>query len=151
MSMSENYAGSTILVPLKGNSTDEEVLRWACAIARKSRRMIYAVNVVVVKQELALETELPDEVASGEKVLEAAATIAEEYGVELETGILQARSAGVAVVEEAIAREASLIIMAVTYRNRKGEFNMGKTVPYVLKNAPCRLWMFREELQKDQV
>jgi hypothetical protein len=36
--------------------------------------------------------------------------------------------------------------MAVTYRNRKGEFNMGRTVPYVLKNAPCRVWLFREEL-----
>jgi len=137
-------------VPLKGNSSDEEVMRWACAFARKGRKTIYAVNVVVVKQELALETELPEEVARGEKVLEAASEIAEEYGVEVETGILQARSGGVAIVEEAIARSSSLIIMAVTYRNRKGEFNMGKTVPYVLKNAPCRMWLFREELQKDQ-
>lgn len=137
-------------MPLKGNSTDDEVMRWACAFARKGRKTVYAVNVVVVKQELALETELPDEVANGEKVLEAANAIAEEYGVEMETGILQARSAGVAIVEEAIVRSAKLIIMAVTYRNRKGEFNMGKTVPYVLKNAPCRIWMFREEQQKDQ-
>ena len=148
--MSEKYKGATVLVPLKGNSTDEDVMRWACSVAKKTRGSIYAVNVVVVKQELALETELPEEVANGEKVLEAASEIAQEYGVELETGILQARSAGVAIVEEAIVRSASLIIMAVTYRNRKGEFNMGRTVPYVLKNAPCRIWMYREELQKDQ-
>ena len=149
MSMHDNNNGSTILVPLKGNSADEEVMRWACAIARKSRKTIYAVNVVVVKQELALETELPEEVANGEKVLETATEIAQEFGIEIETGILQARSAGVAIVEEAIVRSAALIIMAVNYRNRKGDFNMGKTVPYVLKNAPCRIWVYREELQKD--
>jgi nucleotide-binding universal stress UspA family protein len=149
--MHDNNNGGTILVPLKGNSADAEVMRWACAFARKGRKTIYAINVVVVKQELALETELPEEVANGEKVLEAATEIAQEYGVEIETGILQARSAGVAIVEEAIVRSASLIIMAVNYRNRKGDFNMGKTVPYVLKNAPCRIWVYREELQKEQV
>jgi nucleotide-binding universal stress UspA family protein len=149
MSTNDNINAGTILVPLKGNSADAEVMRWACSIARKSRKAIYAVNVVVVKQELALETELPEEVANGEKVLEAANEIAQEYGVEIETGILQARSAGVAIVEEAIVRSANLIIMAVSYRNRKGDFNMGKTVPYVLKNAPGRIWVYRGELQKE--
>ncbi len=148
--MSEKYKGTTILVPLKGNSSDEEVMRWASQIAKKNRATIYAVFVVVVKQELALETELPDEVAHGEQVLETASQIAQEIGVDVETGILQARSAGVAIVEEAIVRSAPLIIMAVTYRNRKGEFNMGRTVPYVLKNAPSRVWIFREALQKVQ-
>jgi nucleotide-binding universal stress UspA family protein len=144
--MTEKYKGATILVPLKGNSSDEEVIRQAAQIAKRNRATIYAVNVVVVKQELALETELPEEVALGEKVLEDASRITQEIGVEIETGILQARSAGVAIVEEAIVRSAALIMMAVTYRNRKGEFNMGRTVPYVLKNAPCRVWLFREEL-----
>ncbi len=148
--MSEKYKGTTILVPIKGNSSDEEVMRWASQIAKKNLATIYAVFVVVVKQELALETELPDEVAHGEQVLETASQIAQEIGVDVETGILQARSAGVAIVEEAIVRSAPLIIMAVTYRNRKGEFNMGRTVPYVLKNAPGRVWMFREALQKVQ-
>lgn len=147
--MSEKYKGATILVPLKGNSSDEEVMRWASMIAKKHRSTIYAVYVVVVKQELALETELPDEVTHGEQVLGEASRIAQEIGVEVETGILQARAAGVAIVEEAISREAPLIIMAVTYRKRNGEFNMGKTVPYVLKNAPSRVWIFRESLQKD--
>src|SRR5438067_81464 len=106
--MSEKYKGSTILVPLKGNSTDEEVMRWASQIAKKNRGTIYGVYVVVVRQELALETELPDEVAHGEQVLEQASRIAQEIGVEVETGILQARSAGVAIVEEAIVRSAPL-------------------------------------------
>ena len=103
--MSERYKGGTILVPLKGNPTDEEVMRQAALIAKRNRAIIYAVSVVVVRQELALESELPEEVAHSEHVLQEAGKIAQEYGVEMETGILQARSAGVAIVEEAIERD----------------------------------------------
>ncbi len=34
--------------------------------------------------------------------------------------------------------------MGVTYRKRFGEFYLGQTTPYVLKNAPCRVWVARE-------
>jgi nucleotide-binding universal stress UspA family protein len=148
--MSENYKGGTILVPLKGNSSDRDVMKHAALLAKKSHSLLYAVHVVVVPQEFALESEQPDEVAHGEQVLEEAAKIAQEYSIEFESGILQARQAGVAIVEEAIERSASLIMMAVTFRDRRGEFNMGKTVPYVLRNAPSRVWIYREELQKLQ-
>ncbi len=146
--MSELYKGGTILIPLKGRPTDQEVLRQAALLAKRNHALLYVVFVVVVRQELALESEMPEEVAHGEQVLEEATKIAQEYGVEIETGILQARQAGVAIVEEAIERGVSLVMMAVTYRDRRGEFNMGKTVPYVLKNAPCRVWIYRQELQK---
>ncbi len=140
----------TILVPLNGVSleTDEDVVRQAALVAKRNRALLYIIHVVVVKQELPLESELPAEVAQAEKVLAQAEKIAHEYGVEVETGILQARSAGVAIVEEATERQADLLLMAVTYRSRLGEFNMGQTVPYILKNAPCRVWMFRDELSK---
>lgn len=145
--MSDVYKGGTILVPLRGTSTDEDVIRLAAAIAKKYRSTIYAIHVVEVRQELALDTEMPQEITRAEEILTQATKHIQEYGVDIETGILQARSAGVAIVEEAIARNASLIMLAITYRNRRGEFNMGQTVPYVLKNAPCRVWAFRDELK----
>ena len=148
--MNEVYKGGTVLVPLKGQPSDRDVVKQAALLAKKYHATLYLINVVVVRQELALETPLPDEVAQAEQVLENASRIVQEYGVEMETGILQARSAGVAIVEEAVARAARLIIMAVTYRSRRGEFNMGRTVPYILKNAPCRVWMFRDELPKNE-
>ena len=139
-----------MLVPLKGQSSDADVVKQAALISKKYHASLYLISVVVVKQELALETPQPEEVAHAEQVLENAARIVQEYGIELETGILQARSAGLAIVEEAVARDARLIMMAVTYRSRRGEFNMGRTVPYILKNAPCRVWMFRDELPKTE-
>lgn len=137
-----------VLVPLRGISADTEVIRQAVLAAKRYKALVYAVHVIVVKQQLPLESELPDEVTEGEKILSEAVKIAHEFGVRIETSILQARSAGVAIVEEAAERQADMIMMAVRYRSRLGEFNMGKTVPYVLKNAHCSVWIYREQLSK---
>ncbi len=148
MSERGHHQVNTILVPLRGTLADEDVVRQAALVAKRNKALLYAVHVLVVKQELPLEADLPEELAHAEKVLAEAEKIAREYGIEVETGILQARSAGVAIVEEAMERKADMIMMGVTYRSRLGEFNMGRTVPYILKNAPCRVWIYRDELNR---
>jgi nucleotide-binding universal stress UspA family protein len=144
----KNYMGGTILVPVKGVPADYEVVRKAALNCKRNKTLLYLVHVVVVKQELPLEAEMDKEIARGEQVLEEAKKQACEYGIPIETGILQARSAGVAIVEEANERQAEVVMMAVTYRNRLGEFCMGKTVPYVLKNAACDVWTYRANLEQ---
>ena len=69
--------------------------------------------------------------------------VADEFGIELETEILQARDVGTAIVDEALEREVDLIVMGIGYKRKFGEFDMGHTAPYVLKNAPCRVWLAR--------
>jgi hypothetical protein len=49
-------------------------------------------------------------------------------------------------VEEAIEAGADLILLGVPYRRKFGEFDLGKTVPYVLKHAPCEVWICREPI-----
>ena len=68
---------------------------------------------------------------------------ADEFGIELETEILQARDVGTAIVDEALEREVDLVVMGIGYKRKFGEFDMGHTAPYVLKNAPCRVWLAR--------
>lgn len=138
---------STVLVPIKGRPADDEVVRQAALLAKRNKATLAVIYVIVVKQELALDAALPEEMDKGEAVLSRAIQVANEYGVAADSSILQARFAGVAIVEEAIERNADLIMMTVSYRDRFGEFNMGRTIPYVLKHAPCRVWMFREELK----
>ncbi|NWJ47443.1 MAG: universal stress protein [Chloroflexi bacterium] len=145
-----NLIDGTILVPLCGKVSETEVLRQAALAAKRNKAKLYVVHVIVVKQQLPLESEMPKEVIVGEKVLADAERIAHEHGVRIETGMLQARSAGVAIVEEATDRQADLIMMAVNFRTRLGEFNMGKTVPYVLKNAQCPVWIYRDSLNRIQ-
>jgi hypothetical protein len=33
--------------------------------------------------------------------------------------------------------------MGIGYKRKFGEFDLGHTAPYVLKNAPCRVWVAR--------
>jgi nucleotide-binding universal stress UspA family protein len=69
--------------------------------------------------------------------------VAEDFGVDLETEILQARDVGTAIVDEALERDVDLIVMGIEYKRKFGEFDLGNTAPYVLKNAPCRVWLAR--------
>ena len=65
----------------------------------------------------------------------------------LEPVLVQARDVGAAIVDEAVERGADLLIVGLPYRKRfGGDFAIGRTVPYVLKNAPCAVWVVREPM-----
>ena len=54
---------------------------------------------------------------------------------------------GAALVDEATEREADLLVVGLPYRKRfGGEFAIGRTIPYVLKHAPCEVWVVREPI-----
>ena len=142
-----------ILVPVKGDPIDDEALQLACALAGggrdggrgRARVTVEIIYVIEVPRALPLDADLPDEVLHGEEALshaeQFAATLAPE--VIVETEVLQARTVGTAIVDEATERRADLIVMAARHRRRLGEFNMGLTLPYVLKNAQCRVLVAR--------
>ena len=134
---------SRILVPVNGNTTDDESVSLACEIARRGKAAVYAIYVIEVKRTLPLDVDLPPEAAKGDGVLGRAERVADEFGIELETEILQARDVGTAIVDEALEREVDLIVMGIGYKRKFGEFDLGRTAPYVLKNAPCRVWLAR--------
>jgi nucleotide-binding universal stress UspA family protein len=133
-----------ILVPVNGGDVDEEMVRLAAATAKRTGAQLIIVYVIVVKRTLPLDVTLEDEVTKAEQVVERAEKVASTFDVEFTSEILQARSTGPAIVDEAVERSADLIVMGITYRKRFGEFYLGQTTPYVLKNAPCRVWVARE-------
>ena len=132
-----------ILVPVNGSSTDNEAVALACEVARRGKAAVFAIYVIEVKRTLPLDVDLPPEAAKGDTVLAGAERVADEFGVDLETEILQARDVGTAIVDEALERDVDLIVMGIGYKRKFGEFDMGHTAPYVLKNAPCRVWLAR--------
>jgi nucleotide-binding universal stress UspA family protein len=133
-----------VLVPVNGSELDEEMVRFAAVTAERVGAQLIVVYVIVVRRNLPLDVELEDEVQKGEAVLDRAEKAAAAFKVELSTELLQARATGPAIVDEATERDVDLIVMGVTYRKRFGEFYLGQTTPYVLKNAPCRVWVARE-------
>src|SRR5438309_1683014 len=81
-----------------------------------------------------------------DRVLDPFEQIAAETDKPNETESLQARDIGTAIVEEAVEAKADLILLGMPYRRKFGEFDLGRTIPYVLKNAPCEVWLCREPI-----
>ncbi|TMD80091.1 MAG: universal stress protein [Chloroflexi bacterium] len=93
---------------------------------------------------LPLGAVMDEVVERGEKILDEVEQLATEAQLNVETELVQARDTGPALVDEAVEWGAELLVMGLPYKRRFGEFNLGKTVPYVLKNANCRVLLFRE-------
>src|SRR3972149_4967065 len=83
------------------------------------------------------------EAAKGEAVLDQAERAAEEMDYEAEGEILQAREASHAIVDEAIERGVDAIVLGIEYKKPLGEFQLDHTAQYILKHAPCEVWLYR--------
>ena len=136
-----------ILVPVVGTEADERAMELADRLlAKKNKGEVCAVHVISVERALPLDAEIESEIRKAEDILSHAESIAGEQGCKIETDLLQAREAGPAIVDEAIEREADLILIDITYKERFGEFSLGDVVPYVLKNAPCRVIVYHQPI-----
>ena len=133
-----------ILVPVIGTEADDEAIRLACRLARKDKGKICAVYVITLSRVLPIEAEIQPEIRQAEQILEHAETVAEDEDYEIETDLLQAREAGPTIVDEAVEREADLIVMGIEYKRRFGQFSLGSVIPHVLKNAPCRVILYHQ-------
>src|SRR5713101_7333206 len=133
-----------VLVAVGGQEIDAETVRLACRMTDTHGGKIYGVHIIEVNRSLPLGAVLDEVVERGEKILDEVEQLATEAQLNVETELVQARDTGPALVDEAVEWGAELLVMGLPYKRRFGEFNLGKTVPYVLKNANCRVLLFRE-------
>jgi nucleotide-binding universal stress UspA family protein len=130
---------------LTGEQVDDLVIDFGCKLVRADRSQLVGLYVVEVDWRHGLDDALGEQREAGSRVLDRAEVMAERAGARLETQLLQARDVGAALVDEAVALEADAIIMGLPYKVRfGGDFAMGETIPYVFKNAPCRVIVVRE-------
>jgi APA family basic amino acid/polyamine antiporter len=129
-----------ILVPMKLGDVGEEMLATAIALAKEREAQVEAINVVRVPRRFPLEGSLPEDVAArvDEALLEAR-LLGEDNGVEVRTAVVLARSIGHAIVDEARARNADLIVMGSSPRWRRQSRFFSPTVDFVLRRAPCEV------------
>lgn len=136
---------SRILVPVKGIPIDDTAIRLACQIAKGTKAQILAIHVIEVERHLPLDVEDEARMNRADTVLAHAEHIAKSLRSSLETEVLQARSAGAALMNEAATRGVDLIVMGIPYRHMVGgDFRLGTTTQYILKNATCPVWLCRE-------
>jgi nucleotide-binding universal stress UspA family protein len=136
-----------ILVPVVGTEADNEAMKLACRLAKKSNGKIWAVYVITLRRSLPLDAEVEPEIKKAEDILNNIEIVAEEADYEAETDVLQAREVGPAIIDEAVEREINLILLGIQYKKRFGQFSLGSVVPYVLKNAPCPVILFHETIK----
>jgi len=136
-----------ILVPVVGSEADERAIELADRLlAKKDKGKIYIVHVISIERALPIDAEIESEIGKAEDILKHIENIAEEKGYKIETDLLQAREAGLAIVNEAVEREIDLILMGIIYKTRFGEFSLGDVAPYILKNAPCHVILYHQNV-----
>jgi len=127
-----------ILVPVKPGRASEEAIDLACRLAADRGASIAALSVIVVPLDQPLDTRLEQEERLADEALDAAAAIAELYGVKFNERVVRARHAGRAVVDEAARRQSEIIVMGAP-RGSRGRGVFSDTVDFVLKHAPSRV------------
>jgi nucleotide-binding universal stress UspA family protein len=132
-----------LIVPVNGSAADQDAIELACLAARRMKAHVQAIFVIKVKRSLPLDADVSEEIERGEEVLDRAEKLALSMEIELETSLLQARDIGAAIVDEASQAAAEVIVLGLPYRKRFGEFEIGDAATYVLRNAPCRVWVAR--------
>jgi nucleotide-binding universal stress UspA family protein len=111
---------------------------------------VIGVHVVEIDWTLPLDADIAGNSEAAQRVLDEAEAVAEAAKARLEPVLLQARDVGAALVDEASERDADLLVVGLPFRKRfGGEFAVGRTIPYVLKNAPCAVWVVREPIPEE--
>ncbi len=138
------------MIALNGADSDARIVKLVAELARLSKAEIIAVHVVEIDWTLPLDADVAGASEVAQRVLDIAEAVAEDHKLKFEPVLLQARDIGAALVDEAVEREADLLVVGLPYRKRfGGDFAIGKTIPYVLKNAPCAVWVVRDPMPEE--
>jgi nucleotide-binding universal stress UspA family protein len=152
MAMSDAQAPAfrRAVVALNGGPSDTRIVKLTALHARAAKAEIIAVHVVEIDWTLPLDADIAGRSEEVQRVLDIGESVAEDFKVQLEPVLLQARDVGAAIVDEATERGADLLVVGLPYRKRfGGEFAIGRTIPYILQNAPCAVWVVRDPITEE--
>lgn len=138
----------TIVVAVNSAPASLEALALACTAAKQRKSKIYGVHVIEVARSLPLNAELEADARKAEQVLRKAEQAAAAMGSTITGELLQARDAGQAIVDEALDKEADVIVLGVPAGSKVGESRLGRTASFVLKHAACDVWLVRQGTSK---
>ncbi|CAN5640510.1 hypothetical protein BH20CHL7_BH20CHL7_10210 [soil metagenome] len=140
------------VIALSGGPSDARIVRLVSGQAARGKAEVIAVHVVEIDWTLPLDADIAGRSEEVQRILDTAEAIAEQSKVTLDPVLLQARDVGAAIVDEATERDADLLVVGLPYRKRfGGEFAIGRTIPYILQNAPCTVWIVREPMPEESL
>ena len=130
----------TIVVPVVRSATSEEALVAAARLAADRRSRVAIIHVLEIPMDMPLTASMPMAEREANALLDDARALVESYGVRATTRLARARSAGEAIVNSAVQRNAELIVVGAARRGigRRAPV-FGRTVRHILKHSPCRV------------
>ncbi len=137
-------AAGDIAVILGGEQLDTNLVYLGCQMAKGAKRKVHLVHVIEVPRALPLKAVLSQESERAEQMLNTAKNIAERVGCDAVSEVVQARDAGPAIVDEATDHHCGLLLIGLVRHGSKTQADLGKTISYVLANAPCRVWLVQD-------
>lgn len=145
------FQHTRILVPLLGKpEVDDPALKVAALLlAGRQEGEVSLLHVIEVPFERNLDAEDEKAVATADSVLSRSEGILAESGIRTRTSTVQARAAGPAIVDDANELGSDLIVMGLRYKKRfGGQWDAGRTVPYVMRNSTAPVWCLRAETKE---
>lgn len=140
------------ILALAGGTCDDRIVRLSADLAKSTQAELIGVHVVEIGWSMPLDADVAARSEEAQQILDHAELQAEQLRARLEPVLLQAREVGAALVDEATERDADLLVVGLPYRKRfGGDFAIGRTIPYVLKHAPCEVWVVREPIPAEPV
>ncbi|HAL47559.1 MAG: universal stress protein [Chloroflexi bacterium] len=138
------------MVPVTGDPNDEDMVRLACELLESSRSRVHILYVIEVERSVPVDSEVAPEAAKGEQVLKDMEQVARNYKCQMVAELVQARTAGAAVVHQAVDKGVEAIVLGTSHLERFGAYALTEPIPYILKNAPCRVLISRSAPVKVQ-
>jgi nucleotide-binding universal stress UspA family protein len=139
--MARSLGYRRILVPVGNNAESEKAMDVACRLADGRHASITCVTVVEVPPLLPLDAHMLEEETRAHQLLDRARAVADSYGVACSPRMVRGREAARAILDQAAASGAEIIVIGAprTARAGKGAAALGTTVEHVLKRATCRI------------
>ena len=128
-----------ILVPVKPGEIGREVLATAMRLAKESGGSVRAIHVLKIPMSQELEVDIGDADSEALAVVQEARDAGRDEGVIVDGLVLRARSRSEAIVHEAEAIGADLIMMGSSPRWRAQSRFFSPLVDQVLRTAPCEV------------
>jgi APA family basic amino acid/polyamine antiporter len=136
-----------LVVPVIAGQPSDNAMDVACRLAAERGSRIVALSVVEVPLDRPLAESQGEREEQANRQLDEAVAIGDSYGVRVFGRLDRARSAGRAIVAEAEARDAEIIVIGSPRRRLASSQAavFGETVDYVLKHASCRVLVTASE------
>jgi nucleotide-binding universal stress UspA family protein len=145
------FEHARILVPVLGDDAVDGPALKVVALLLGGREGVEAslLHVIEVPFDRTLDTEDEAAVARADEIVSSAKAALAAQNIPTRPLTVQARAAGPAIVDDANEIGVDLIVMGLRYKKRfGGQWDAGRTVPYVMRNSTAAVWCLRAETKE---